>query len=144
MMSGESTDSETSTNNNNSRSRSILHQVRETIGGINRSRHRAETTNGPSLLTLINTKRGSVDSMDTHNSQTKLRLKKISKATTPVSFSHRLSLLNQVKSHITKTRKSHQNTQSPYKDEVYTHLSLPPTIPLLVSHCELRILLAFL
>lgn len=109
-MSGENLDSD------NNRSRSIFRQVRDTFGNISRSRHRNDVRNRSPPLTLINDKRSSIDSI---NIQTKLNLKK----TTPIPFSHHLSLLNQVKSHINRTRKPHQTTPSDI--DLHTHLSLP-------------------
>jgi hypothetical protein len=117
-MSGENPDSD------DNRSRSIFRQVRETIGSMNRSRHRGDKRNASPPITLVNNKHGSADNIDTQGLQSKIHLK----IPTPVSFSHHLSLLNQVKSHINKARKSHQTTSlSPDIDD-YVHLSLSPVV----------------
>ena len=106
-MSDENSDSD------NNRSRSLLRQVRETLGGVSRNRHHVESrTESP---TLINNKRISADSINTSTFPTKFHSKK----STPNSFAHHLSLLNQVKSHITKTRK-HQPTRSSLDNDDYT------------------------
>jgi hypothetical protein len=116
-MSGENPDSD------GNRSRSIFRQVRETLGGMSRSRHRVDTRMESSPLTLINNERKSADNIDLRNIQTKPDIRK----STPISFSHHLSLLNQVKSHINKTKKSHPSTSlSSWENDDYTHLSLPP------------------
>jgi hypothetical protein len=114
------------------RSRSLFRQVRETFGSLGRHRQRAETRIEPTSLSLVNTKCGSADNIDEKNLQTKVNVKK----TTPISFSHHLSLLNQVKSHIHKTRKFHQTTQLSLDNDDYTHLSLPPLVFSPVSHFE--------
>lgn len=75
------------------RSRSLLRQVRETIGGINRTRNRTDKTADSCSLTYRFNKRGSLET----NS--------IAKKPIPNAFSNHLSLINQVKSHINKTRK---------------------------------------
>jgi hypothetical protein len=106
----------------NNRSRSIFRHVRETFGSIGRHKQRAETRAESPPLTLINTKCESADNIDRKNLQTKVNLKK----TTPISFSHHLSLLNQFKSHINKTRKYQQTTQLSLDNDAYTPLSLPP------------------
>ena len=119
--------------NTNPRSRSILRQVGETLGVINRGRNRAETSADPPSVVLFNSKRGSVDSLDAQTLQGKSPLKKLPRATTPTSFSHRLSLLNQVKSHLNKARKAPSTIPLTNDDEDYAHLSLPPLKPVLVS-----------
>lgn len=120
-MSGEAQDSD------NNRSRSLFRQVRDTIGNMNRSRHRNDDRNGspPSSSILTNNKRASFDSITT---STKVHSKK---STTPISFSQHLSLLNQVKSHINKTRKTHQTTPAEINGSKY--LSLPPMNSFTVS-----------
>ena len=123
-MSGENTDLDAT-----NRSRSLLRQVRDTIGGINRSRNRLDTTTGSPPLRLTLPKRQSLDNIDTKPLQTKIHPKK----STPIAFSHHLSLLNQVKSHINKTRKYHPNIPSPGEFDDSKYLSLPPTISISVS-----------
>jgi hypothetical protein len=124
-MSGENLDSD------NARSRSIFRQVRETISGKNRNRHQGNVRTGSPILTLVKTKCESADNIDTHNLQTKFQLNKPA----PIAYSHHRSLLNQVKSHITKNRKNHQTTLSSYmENDDYTHLSLPTPIFILVSY----------
>jgi hypothetical protein len=109
-MSGENLDSDSS------RSRSIFRQVRDTFGGMSRSRHRVDAQMESSPLTLNNKERKSADNIDLQNTQ----IKSPSRKSTPISFTHHLSLLNQVKLHINKPKKS------TCKNDDYTHLSLPP------------------
>jgi len=123
-MSGVNTDSD------DNRSRSIFRQVRETIGGKSRSRHRGDTRSASSSLTIVNNTRGSADNIDRQSLQTKLHSKK----STATSFSHRLSLLDQVKLHISKTRKYDLTKPSSYENDEYTHLSLPPMTSISVSY----------
>lgn len=115
------------------RSRSILRHVGETLGVIHRARSRAETSAEPPSVVLINSKRASIDSLDTSNLQGKSHLKKLPRAPPPTSCSHRLSLLNQVKSHLNKSRKAPQTIPLTNDDEDYTHLSLSPMISVQVS-----------
>jgi len=116
----------------NTRSRSIFRQVRETIGGMNRSRHRGDKRTGSPILKSVNRKHGSADNIDTQNLETKLQLKK----PVPNAISHHRSLLNQVKLHINKNRKNHQTTppSSYMENDDYIHLSLPSAIPGSVSY----------
>lgn len=82
------------------RSRSLLRQVRETIGGINRTRNRTDKTADSCSLTYRFNTRGSLET----NSITKKPI--------PNAFSNHLSLINQVKSHINKTRKTQNESES--------------------------------
>jgi hypothetical protein len=116
-MSDENIDSD------NNRSRSLLRQVRETFGSASRNRHHVETRTGSPSLPLSNNQRISVDNINASNFPTKI----LSKKSTPNSFSRHLSILNQVKSHITKTPK-YQTTQSSSDNDDYTHLSFSPII----------------
>ncbi|CAF1417032.1 unnamed protein product [Rotaria magnacalcarata] len=111
-MSGESV----STDDN--RSRSLLRQVREKFGG---NRQRVERRAGSSSAALINTQRISAEHVETSNNQTKLHVD----STAPVSFSHHLSLLVNVKSRFRKTRKTSTALSSPGNDDRKA-LSLPP------------------
>jgi hypothetical protein len=123
----------------NNRSRSLLRQVRETFGSVSRNRHHVETRTGSPSLPLSNNQRISVDSINTSNSPTKI----LSKKSTPNSFSRHLSLLNQVKSHITKTPK-YRTTQSSSDNDDYTHLSLSPIISTSVSCFKRKFFFSFL
>jgi hypothetical protein len=109
----------TTTTNENKRSRSLLRQVRETFGGLHRSRNRTEIN--VETFASINRQRASIDSLDTHNLQGKLPMKK----TTLLSSGHRLSLLGQMKSHLNRAPKSTSTIVTDDDDDEYTHLSLP-------------------
>lgn len=111
------------------RSRSIFRQVRETFSGINRSRHRVDTRHGSSPLTLINTDHKSSDSLHGNQIQNKNSRRK----STTISFTHHLSLLNQVKSHITKSKKSHPTSSSSLGNDEFTRLSFLSTDSIPVS-----------
>ncbi|CAF0731605.1 unnamed protein product [Rotaria sordida] len=117
----------------NNRSRSLLRQVRDKFGGMSGSRRRTERRTDSPSLTLVNTKRISVDNIDTKDCQTKSHLEN----TTPVTFSHHLSLLMNVKSHFNKTRKSPTksttSTTSSCDNNDRTNLSLPPVISVFES-----------
>ncbi|CAF4517099.1 unnamed protein product [Rotaria magnacalcarata] len=123
-MSGESV----STDDN--RSRSLLRQVREKFGG---NRQRVERRAGSSSAALINTQRISAEHVETSNNQTKLHVD----STAPVSFSHHLSLLVNVKSRFRKTRKTSTALSSPGNDDRKA-LSLPPINSDSVSYLELK------
>lgn len=101
------------------RSRSIFRQVRDTFGGINRNRHRVDTRTDSSASTLINTDHKSNDNLHSHQIPNKNSHRK----STTISFTHHLSLLNQVKSHITKSKKSHPTTSSSLGNDEFTRLS---------------------
>ena len=116
-MSGENIDSDVN------RSRSIFRQVRDTFSGINRSRHRIDARIESPPYKLTNKERKSADNIDLKNTQIKSQLRK----STPISFTHHLSLLNQVKSHLNKPKKS------PCENNDFTHLSLPSMNSLSVS-----------
>src|SRR5690349_13832596 len=103
-MSGESTDSESQPSNNNNRSRSLLRQVRAKLISRSCSRHRIETIDESLSFSLLREKRQSCDNMAKQN---RCR-KKPSRTTAPVSYSHNLSLFNQVKSHFIGARKPRQ------------------------------------
>lgn len=100
------------------RSRSIFRHVRETIGGINRHRHH-QTDSTPSL-TLINNSRKSTDNLFPNHVQNKTTCKKSAN----ISFTHHLSLLNQVKSHLTKSKKSHPAVSTSLGNEEFTRISI--------------------
>lgn len=105
------------------RPRSLLRQVGQTLGVIQRSRNATDNTidNAPAAI-LLNRKRGSMDSLSTQDLQSKYSTKKATAArpTTPISF------LNQVvKSHWNKTKKFPQTNRLKNDEEEYTHLSLP-------------------
>ncbi|CAF3475717.1 unnamed protein product [Rotaria sp. Silwood1] len=117
-MSGENTRTDTT------RSRSILRQVREKFGGMNVSRRRTERRAESSSSTLINTQRISADNIDAKHCQIQSHVEK----TTPVTYSHHLSLLMNVKSHFNKRRKSPTASASSYDNDDRTNLSLPPLI----------------
>ncbi|CAF1174131.1 unnamed protein product [Rotaria sp. Silwood1] len=117
-MSGENTRTDTT------RSRSILRQVREKFGGMNVSRRRTERRAESSSSTLINTQRISADNFDAKHCQIQSHVEK----TTPVTYSHHLSLLMNVKSHFNKRRKSPTASASSYDNDDRTNLSLPPLI----------------
>jgi hypothetical protein len=132
-MSEESTDSD-AVHSNTSHSRSILRQVRDTLGAVNRSRHRTETASEPPPPQLINTKRASLDHIDSDDSHGKARARKSPRSTTPVSFTSRLTLLDQVKLHMSKNRKCPATASSSSNEtDEYIHLSLPPMVSLAVS-----------
>ena len=93
-MSADSTDSErtASLGRSRSRSRSLLRQVRATLtGSRNSSQQRKDSRTSRPRLT--------------------------STSTTPVAFSHRLSLLSQMKSHLIGQRKYRQTAPSNSNDE---------------------------
>lgn len=98
-MSADSTDSErtASIGRSRSRSRSILRQVRATFTG----RPNSETELNKSKVMLRN---------DSRKSRPRL-------TTTPVAFSHRLSLLSQMKSHFIGQRKYRQTAPTNWADD---------------------------
>ena len=108
-MSGESTDSECTSTENSFRSRSLLRHVRNKLVHKSFNRHRAQTTKDRSLsMALIRTSHRSFDYAE-------IEKRPISK--TPTSYPHRMSLLNQVKSHFTGTRKYRQTIPSDWNDD---------------------------
>jgi hypothetical protein len=123
-MSDESTDSEC---DKNKRSRSLLRQVRATLAGRSSSRYRIETTNQSSTVLLLREKYRSFDNIDIEKFQPKHRTKKISISKTPVSCPHRLSLFNQVKSHLIGTHKYRRTSRSIWHDDDDDdYQSIPP------------------
>jgi hypothetical protein len=135
-MSGESTDSEFIPSDNKKRSRSLLRQVRARFRGRSNSRQRIETTKESSCVLLLHEKRRSYDNFDIQKLQSKRRIKKNSIIKTPISFSHRLSLFNQVKSHIIGTRKYHRTVPSTWneeEDDEDDYLSIPSVVSNSVS-----------
>ncbi len=110
-MSGESTHAESISNDNNKRSHSLLHQVCAKFGGRNRLEIKDESL---SALLL----------------REKRRAKKNLIPKTPISFPYRLSLFNQVKSHIIGKRNSHRTKSSTSNDD---YQSIPSIISNLVS-----------
>ncbi len=127
-MSGESTDSESFPINNNKRSRSLLRQVRASFVGQSGSRSHIDTTGESSSILLLRQKHRSFDNIDLP----KRRTKKSSRSKTPNSFSHHLSLLNQVKSHFIGTRKYRRTEPSVWIDDDDYH-SVPSVISNTVS-----------
>lgn len=115
------------------RSRSIFRQVRDTFTSISRSRShlKARTVSPP--CTPAPRKRTSVDHADVENRPAKTP----SKRPTPISFTHHLSLLTQVKSRFNRNRKLH-NAQGSSDNDDYTHLSLPSVMPTGVRSCARR------
>ena len=105
---------------NQQRPRSFLRQVRETFTGINRQRQTVKARTNSPVYTLVNKNLTSLDDIDIGNMQTKSHSKK----PTPISFTHHLSLLNQVKSRFNKSRRLQTSSDS---DE-YAHSSLPSVI----------------
>jgi hypothetical protein len=116
-MSGESTDSESFPSDNNKRSRSLLRQVRASFVGKSGNRNHIDTTGESSSVLLLRQKRQSYDNIDIQ----KRRTKKPSRSKTPNSFSHHLSLLNQVKSHFIGTRKYRRTVPSIWTDDDEYH-----------------------
>ncbi|CAF3927185.1 unnamed protein product [Adineta steineri] len=117
-MSGESTDSECRSAHNNSRSHSLLRQVRTKLRGKSSSRFRAattttSTTDESSSISLTHSKHQSFENID----NIKKRVSNQSTKKPQVAFSHRLSLLSQVKSHIIGTRKYRLTTPSNLNDD---------------------------
>ena len=143
-MSEDSTDSD-AVHSSTSQSRSILRQVRDTLGSVNRNRHRTEIASEPPPPTpqLINSKRASLDHTDSDDSHGKARARKSPRSATPVSFTSRLTLLDQVKLHMNKNRKCPATTttsSSSTETDEYIHLSLPPPpmVSLAVSRTRAR------
>ena len=125
-MSGESTDSESfPSSNNNKRSRSLLRQVRASFVG----RNHIDTAGESSSMSLLRQKHRSYDNIEIP----KRRTKKPSRSKTPNSFSHHLSLLNQVKSHFLGTRKYRRTVPSVWMDDDDYH-SVPSAISNTVSN----------
>jgi hypothetical protein len=124
-MSGESTDSESFPSNNNKRSRSLLRQVRASFVG----RNHIDTAGESSSVLLLRQKHRSFDNIDIP----KRRTKKSSRSKTPNSFSHHLSLLNQVKSHFIGNRKYRRTAPSVWLDDDDYH-SIPSAISNTVSN----------
>ncbi len=136
-MSGESTDSECSPSDKNKRSRSLLRQVRATLVGKSSNRHRAETTDASLSVSLLREKHRLFDNIDIEKFQRKSCIKKTSKATTPISYSYRLSLLNQVKSHIIGNRKYRRTVPPTWTDDDDDYLSFTSINSNSVSHSHL-------
>ncbi|CAF1446188.1 unnamed protein product [Adineta ricciae] len=105
---------------NQQRPRSFLRQVRETFTGINRQRQTVKARTNSPVYTLVNKNLTSLDDIDIGNMQTKSHTKK----STPISFTHHLSLLNQVKSRFNKSRR----LQTSLDSDDYAHSSLPSVI----------------
>lgn len=116
-MSGESTDSESFPINNNKRSRSLLRQVRATLGGRSSSRRRLESSEESPSVVLLRQKRRSFDNYDTNKYQSKSRTKKDSITKSPSSFSHRLSLLTHMKTHFIGPRKYRRAVPSTWNND---------------------------
>lgn len=107
-MSDDNTNSECSPSANNKRSHSLLRQVRATLTG----KYRRETTDRSLSVSLLREKYRSFDNISTEKFQQKHYI-------IPNSFSHRLSLFNQVKSHIIGHRKYHRTVPSSWTDDDY-------------------------
>ncbi|CAF1069183.1 unnamed protein product [Rotaria sordida] len=111
-------------NNNNNRSRSLLRQIGATLTGRSCSRHPTDTTNESPSVSLLRKKHRSFDNVNIEQRSPKCYIKRTSKTKTPISFSHRLSLLNQVKTHIIGTHK-HRQTISSISNDDNKYLLLP-------------------
>ncbi|CAF1475342.1 unnamed protein product [Adineta ricciae] len=108
-MSGESTDSECTSAENSFRSRSLLRHVRNKLARKSFNRHHTQTATDRSLsVALIRTSHRSFDYAE---------IEKRSISKTPTSYSHRMSLLNQVRSHFTGSRKYRQTIPSDWNDD---------------------------
>ena len=108
-MSGESTDSECTSAENSFRSRSLLRHVRNKLARKSFNHYHAQTATDRSLsVALIRTSHRSFDYAE-------IGKRSISKTST--SHSHRISLLNQVRSHFTGTRKYRQTIPSDWNDD---------------------------
>ena len=105
-MSSESTDSESTPNDEHvSRSRSLLRQVRATFARRSLSHNRAVMKATSSTTCDLREKHRSAENVSVPNGKRTGRPKKLNRTATPVSFSHRLSLLSQFKSHLTGSRR---------------------------------------
>ncbi|CAF3636677.1 unnamed protein product [Rotaria sordida] len=111
-------------NNNNNRSRSLLRQIGATLTGRSCSRHPTDTTDESPSFSLLRKKHRSFDNVNIEQRSPKSYIKRTSKTKTPISFSHRLSLLNQVKTHIIGTHK-HRQTISSISNDDNKYLLLP-------------------
>lgn len=101
------------------RSRSIFKQFQQSFGVIQRNRSRPSNNNessSSSSLALINSKRSSSDNFEHQKNSS---IKRSTRSTTPGSFSHRMSFLHHVKSHLNRSKKPSTNDQ-----DDFTHLSL--------------------
>lgn len=127
-MSGESTDSESFPSDTNQRSRSLLRQVQASISGKSTLRNSPNVNRESPSVLLLRHKRRSFEHIDLY----KPRRKSSSRPATPNSFSHHLSLLNQVKSHFLRTPKYRRAKPNPWNDEDDYH-SIPSIISTTVS-----------
>lgn len=129
-MSGESTDSESFPSDTTQRSRSLFRQVRASISGKNSHRTNINPDHESSpCMRLLRQKRRSFEHIDSSSTQQR---KNSARPPTPNSFSHHLSLLNQVKSHFTGTPKYRRTKQSQWIDDDDYH-SIPSIISITVS-----------
>ncbi|CAF4545659.1 unnamed protein product, partial [Rotaria sp. Silwood2] len=132
-MSDDSTDSEstlndnTNSNNNNNRSRSLLRHVGAALIGRSCSQHRIDTTDECLSIPLLHEKHRSFNNINIEQISPKCHIKKTLTTKIPISFSHRLSLFNQVKSHIIGTNKYRRSISSIWNDD-NKYLSLPSVI----------------
>ena len=128
-MSGESTDSESFPSDTNQRSRSLFRQVRASISGKGSHRNHINQSHESSpCIRLLRQKRRSFENIDSYTQ----RRNNSARPPTPNSFSHHLSLLNQVKSHFTGTPKYRRTKPSLWADEDDYH-SIPSIISITVS-----------
>ena len=122
-MSGESTDSESFKSNKHKRSRSLFRQVREKFSRQSSNRNRKEINNeSSSSILLLQQKYQSFENIDSEKFQRKCSKKKNSIIKTP-----RLSLFNQVKSHINRNHKYNQTVSSTWSDEDENNYHIIPT-----------------
>ncbi|CAF3569475.1 unnamed protein product [Rotaria sp. Silwood1] len=129
-MSDDRTDSESTSNtttNNNNKSRSLLRHVRAPFVGKNCNRHRTDTTDESSSVALIHEKNQLFDNTNIEQLSSTYHLKESLRTKTPISLSHRLSLFNQIKSHIIGSPKYRRSISSIWNDN-NKHLSLPSVI----------------
>jgi hypothetical protein len=104
------------------RSRSLLRQMRDTFVGRSLSRslidNRFHSTNDG---TIISNKGYEFEAEPTAKVSRKARHRTAMKLSTPVSFSHHRSLINQVKSHLIGHRKNVTNRSSTLLNTVSDH-----------------------
>ena len=135
-MSAESIDSESPTAHDQHRSRSLLRQVRDTFSGRSLSRNRSESKYRSLPTPSLADNHVSFDQLRLTNGTGKARVKNPAKMSTPVSFSHRMSLLNQFKSHLIGHRKYRQAAPSVWTDEADRLLASTRTLPVSAEPCK--------
>ena len=135
-MSGESTDSESPPTPDQQRSRSLLRQVRDTLSGRSLSQSRSESKYRSLPTPSLVENSLAFDQLQLRNGTGKPRSKNTAKTGTPVSFSHRLSLLNQFKSHLIGHRKYRQTSPTVWTDEAERLLASTRTLPVSDAPCK--------